>query len=54
VAHTLRVRDGSHALAERESVDGVEEIGLAHAVLADEAIHIAGEVEFGLSDILIM
>ena len=54
VAHHLRVDGVRSALAEREVVDGIEQIGLAHAVLPNKAVHIGRKLEVGLLDVLIV
>ena len=40
VAHHLRVDGIGGAFAEREVVDGIEQVGLAHAVLTNETVYI--------------
>ena len=54
MAHHLRVYRVGGALAERQVVDGIQQVGLAHAVLPDEAVHVGRELEVGLLDVLVV
>ena len=54
VAHHLRVYRVGGALAERQVIDGIQQVGLAHAVLPDEAVHVGRKLEVGLLDVLIV
>ena len=42
------------ALAEGEVIDGVEQIGLAHTIIAEEAVDLRRANDVGLPDILIV
>ena len=51
-AYVLAVGGVEIAFAEGEVVDGIEEVGLASAVVADEAVDVAAEPDVGLGVIL--
>ena len=51
-AYVLDVDGIEVALAEREVVDGVKEVGLAGTVVADKAIDIAAEADVNLRVVL--
>jgi hypothetical protein len=40
--------------AEREVIDGVEQVGLPHPVVSHEAVNAWGEAELSLLDILVV
>ena len=48
----LLVADTAEAFAEAQEVDGIEQIAFAHAVVAQEAVDIGGEVKGALADVL--
>ena len=54
VAHTVAVGQGGGAFAEGEKIDGVEHIGFAHSVGADEAIDVGRKPKFGFRNVLII
>ena len=41
-------------MAEREEVDGIEDVGLADAVATNHAVDLRGEFQGGLLDVLIV
>ena len=42
------------ALAEREVIDRVQQVGLAHTVVSDEAVQLRGKGKLRLTDILVV
>ena len=54
MAHAAAVGQGGGAFAEGEKIDGVEHIGFAHSVGADEAIDVGRKPEFGFRNVLII
>jgi hypothetical protein len=54
VQDVLRIDGVGGTFAEREEVDGIQQVRLAHPILSDEAVHLGREVEFHLFQILIV
>ena len=54
VADDLRVDGVGAALAEREIIDRVQQVGLAHTVVSDEAVQLRGKGKLRLTDILVV
>ena len=42
------------ALAEREVIDGIEQVGFTHAVVSEEAVDLRRAVNVGLMDVFIV
>ena len=54
VKDVLRVDGVARALTERQVVDGIQQIGLAHAVLPEKAVQLGRERQFHLLQVLII
>ena len=54
VTYHLRVDGIGGRVTEREVVDGVEHIGLAHAVVSDEAIDLWRELQSGFRNVFVV
>lgn len=50
----LRVDVGEVAVAEREEIDSVEDVGLAFTIVADEAVHLRRELQRSALNILVI
>ena len=50
----LRVNGIAGRVAERQKVNRVEHVGLAHTILANQTINLRREVKRGRSDILVV
>lgn len=49
-----RIQRTATALAERQVVDGIEDIGFAHAIAPNEAIYVGRELQFDVFEIAII
>ena len=54
VADHLRIDGIRGGMAEREKVDGIEDVGLADAIAPDHTVDLRRQVERGLADVLIV
>ena len=54
VQDVLRINGIARTLAEGQVVDGIQQIGLAHAVLAEEAVQLGRERQLHLLQVLII
>ena len=54
VADAERVLRGERRLGERQEIDGVEQVGLALAVVANEAVDAVAKVEFGRGNVAVI
>ena len=52
VTYILRIDNVRKTLAEREIVDGIQQVTLAHTVVPDKTVDIIGKVKVGLNNIL--
>jgi hypothetical protein len=52
--HILRVDGVTRTLAERQIIDGIQQIGLSHAVLPKEAVQLVGKSQVCLCYVLII
>ena len=54
VGYDLRVDGIVRTLAERQKIDGIEEIRLPHAIMPQQAVHLRREVDVGRENILVI
>ncbi len=50
----LRVDGVGIAFTEREVIDRIQQVGLAHSIVPDETVDLGGELQFSLSEIFIV
>jgi hypothetical protein len=50
--HYAGIRQRCETLAETQVIDGIEQIALAHAVVAEQRVDVLTEIQVGLGDIL--